>query len=275
MDYQKIDNWREHNELKGLIGLKPPVKEIWFRGQWEAKILENCVTVVGARRMTEYGKRVLEKLIPQLVFEKKTIVSGFMYGVDQYAHNLAIENGGKTVAVLGWGIGNQIPDIRDQKLAQRILESGGLVISEWEKQISARWTFPVRDRILAALSQETYVIEAGLKSGSLITANWAVKLNRKLWAVPGPVTSRVSAGTNWLIDSGKAKMWLGENNQEPNSKNQTNSKDPITKILNSEALTVDEVARKLGKPVQEVGAQLSLLTLTGKLKERSGKYYVE
>ena len=221
--------------------------------------------------MTEYGRRVLDKLIPYLVFEGKTIVSGFMYGVDQYAHNLAIENGGKTVAVLGWGIKERL-QMADDRLQNKIIESGGLMISEWENQPSTRWTFAVRDRILAGLSQETYVIEAGLKSGSLITAGWAVKLKRKLWAVPGPITSKVSEGTNILIANGQAQMWTP---LRQGFAGQANSKDPITEILNNEALTADEVARKLKKPVAEVGAQLSLLTLTGKLKERGGKYYVD
>lgn len=271
MDYQKLDFWQGRKELAGLAGIKPPVKAIWYRGRWDAGVVGNGVTVVGARRMTEYGRRVLEKLIPYLVFAGKTIVSGFMYGVDQYAHNLAIENGGKTIAVLGWGIKERL-QMADDRLRKKIIDNGGLVISEWEDQPSTRWTFAVRDRILAGLSQETYVIEAGIKSGSLITAGWANKLERKLWAVPGPITSKVSEGTNWLIAEGKARMWTGTNRSQITD---DRLQSPLIKILENETLTADELARKLGKPVNEIGAQLSLLTLTGKIKEKSGKYYLD
>lgn len=271
MEYRRLADWQTRPELKGLLVLKQLPKELFYVGQWQPEVIKNCVAVVGSRRITEYGKRVLGKLIPRLVYEGKTIVSGFMYGVDQCAHNLAIENGGKTIAVLGWGM-NQRLVASDSQLAEKIINAGGLLISEWENQPAMLWTFPVRNRIVAALSSDVYVIEAGIKSGSLITAEWALKLNKRLWAVPGPITSRVSMGTNQLIAAGKAKMWTGEEkSQNANLKSQNG----FVKILENEALTADELARKMNKPVAEVGAQLSLLTLTGDLRERGGKYYID
>ena len=192
--------------------------------------------------MTHYGRQVLEKLIPSLVFAKKTIVSGFMYGVDQYAHHLALENGGRTIAVLGWGITEKLTGL-DKKLADRILEGGGLLLSEWENRKGALWTFPKRNRIITALSKEVYIIEADIKSGSLITADLAVRLKRKLWAVPGPITSRTSRVN-----------------------------DPLINLLTNEELTPSEIGRKLNLPIEEIGAKLSILSLTGNVKERGGKY---
>ncbi len=218
--------------------------------------------------MTEYGRRVIEKIIPKLVFEKKTIVSGFMYGVDQYAHEVCIQNGGKTIAVLGWGI-NRVLEDADKKLADAIVASGGLLLSEWEEQKPTLWTFPVRNRIVAALCRDVIVVEAAEKSGSLITATLAQKLKRTLWAVPGPITSRLSTATNALIAQKKAKMWLGD---APAPAEKTD--DPLISILQTDALTASELARKLGKSVADIGAQLSLLSLTGQLMERGGKYYV-
>ncbi len=191
-----------------------------------------------------------------------------MYGTDQYAHKICIENGGKTIAVLGWGIDKKL-DGNDKKLAEEIINSGGLLISEWETQEGTTWTFPVRDRIIAALAQEVFIIEAAEKSGSLITANQALKLHRKVWAVPGPITSKVSVGTNNLIASGKAQMWLPGASQT-----KLDIKDPILDILENEALSADELARKLQKSVTEIGAQLSLFSLSGTLTERGGKYYL-
>lgn len=268
MAYKKISDWKKLPELKGLLDLSSPPKEIFYSGKWDPEIFANCAAVVGSRRMTDYGKRVIEKLTPQLTFEKKTVVSGFMYGVDQYAHQTVIDNGGKTMAVLGWGI--NVPLLgNDLKLANKIIETGGLVISEWENQKGTQWTFPVRDRIIAALAQEIYIVEAAEKSGALITARIAVKLKRKIYAVPGPITSKISAGTNNLIATGMAQAWLGKSEQQKIDIN-----DPILNILENEALIPDEIARKLSLSVAEIGTKLTMLSLSGQIMERGGKYFL-
>lgn len=269
MDYQRIDHWQKLPELKNLLDLPSSPKELFYIGKWDKEIFKNCVAIVGSRKMTTYGQRVIEKIIPQLVHQGKTIVSGFMYGVDQYAHQVAIESGGKTIAVLGWGISTKLTG-SDHILSEKIVSHDGLLISEWEIQKPTLWTFPQRNRIVAAMSQEVIVVEAAQKSGSLITAKLATKLKRKLWAVPGPITSRASEGTNMLIASGKAQMLLGEISQE-----RLDFDDPILQALENESLTIDEIARKLSLPVSEVGAKLSLLSLSGQITEKGGKYYLE
>lgn len=272
MKFKRVNNWKSLPELKNLKSLSNPPKEIFYIGRWNQDIFKNCVAVVGSRRMTNYGRDVIEKIVPQLVFEKKTVVSGFMTGVDQYAHQTAIENGGKTIAVLGWGINFPL-ESQDQKLAKKIVDSGSLIISEWENQKPTLWTFPYRNRIVAALSQEVFIIEAAAQSGSLITARLAKKLKRKLWAVPGPITSKTSVGTNALIASGDAQMFtplvppqggIIAGCDRPES--------PIINLLSSESLTTNEIARKLNLPVSEIGAKLSLLTLEGTIVERDSKY---
>lgn len=268
MQYQRLPDWRTLPELSSLLDLSNPPKELYHSGRWNPELFSTCVAIIGSRRMTEYGRRVIEKIVPTLVFEKKTIVSGFMYGVDQYAHEVCVANGGRTIAVLGWGIKEPLEGA-DRKLADAIVSSGGLIISEWENQLPTLWTFPVRNRIVAAISRDIIVVEAAVKSGSLITARIARKLKRRLWAVPGAITSRYSSGTNSLIAGGEARMWLGEAPKIPVDKNT----DPLIAILESDGLTANDIARKLDAPVSEIGAQLSLLTLTGQLTERGGKYY--
>lgn len=276
MEYQKLPNWQKIPELKDLLDLSTPPKELYYSGTFNPDIFKNCAAVVGSRKMTGYGSRVIEKIIPALVHQGKTIVSGFMYGVDQYAHEVALESGGKAVAVLGYGIDTPLEG-KEAKLAEKIISAGGLLLSEWETQKAALWTFPARNRIVAALSSEVIVVEAAEKSGSLITAALACKLKRKLWAVPGPITSRTSAGTNSLIASGKAQMWLantpgvGGSAVSPGAEGVDN---PILQTLLSEALTADELARKLELPVSETGAKLSLLLLSGQIIEKAGKYYI-
>ena len=255
-------------DISQLRDLPNPPKQLYFIGHPHALLFQHCVAIVGARAITEYGKRVIEMLVPKLVFEKKTIVSGFMRGVDQYAHRVCVENGGKTIAVLGWGI-DTVLSAEDKKLADAIVANGGILLSEWQTQRSTLWTFPVRNRIVAAIAKDVYIIEAGLKSGSLITANWAVKLKRKLFAVPGPITNRVSEGTNQLIAHGLATMWLGTPIQ------QEQSADPLVQLIGTEPLTIDQIARKLSSPIADIGASLSLLLLSGQIVERNGVYYTK
>lgn len=269
MDYREIKNWLTIPSLEKLKDLSTPPKHLYYCGKWNPAIFENCVAIVGSRKITDYGERIIEKMIPALVSQGQTIVSGFMYGVDQYSHRVCLENNGKTIAVLGWGIKTKLSG-DDLKLAHKIISSGGLILSEWEEQKSALWTFPARNRIVAALCQEVIIVEAAASSGSLITARLALRLKRQLWAVPGPVTSRTSVGTNQLIAEGQAKMWLPDSNPIA-----TQTNHPILQILENEALSADEVARKLNEPVAEIGTQLSLLLLSGQVLEKGGKYYLD
>src|SRR3989344_3510628 len=112
-------------ELKKLRDLRKDMpQELWYRGQWTPEVFTRCAAVVGSRRMTDYGRRVVDKLVPQLVAEGYTIVSGFMYGVDQTAHQVCVECGGVTVAVVGWGIDWKLEEA-DRRLAEKIVASGG------------------------------------------------------------------------------------------------------------------------------------------------------
>jgi len=221
MDYNRVTNWKKRQELIKLLDLSSPPKNLYFAGKWNPLLFNRCAAIVGSRKMTSYGERVIEKLVPRLLAQNYTIVSGFMYGVDQYAHKVCVENGGLAIAVLGWGITTSLFG-DDLKLAKQIIAKGGLLLSEWEEQKAALWTFPQRNRIVAALSDKTYVVEAALQSGSLITARIAAKLKRELWAVPGPITSRTSCGTNKLIADKKAKIYpygVGSKNTTANLSN--------------------------------------------------------
>lgn len=263
-----LPDWTCRPELSRLLELSRRPKKIYYEGTWDPGIFASCTAVVGSRRMTSYGRQVTEMAVRKLVESGQTIISGFMYGVDQYAHQTAIDSGGKTIAVLGWGINFPLED-HDRKLAEAIVENGGLLLSEWDDQKPALWTFPYRNRIVAALSSDVIVIEAAVKSGSLITANLARKLRRNVWAVPGPVTSRLSEGTNLLLSSGQAKFWLRDQGQNAKV---TASGNPLVTAVADEPLTANDLARKLGLPVADVGAQLSLLTVTGEIVERDGKF---
>lgn len=159
-----------------------------------------AVTIVGSRRATSYGREIARELGRELATAGMVVVSGLAFGIDACAHRGAID-AGRTIAVLGCG-----PDIAypaaHRSLWRRICEES-LVISEFPPGAAPwRWTFPARNRIMAALAGMTVVVEAAARSGSLITADLAADLGRDLGAVPGPVTSRASAGPNDLLAGG-------------------------------------------------------------------------
>ena len=159
------------------------------------------VTIVGSRRASSYGRELATKLGRELSSAGLTVVSGMAIGIDSCAHRGALEAGGLTVAVLGCGVDVPYPP-RHLRLYGEIVDRG-LVIAELPPGTTARrWTFPARNRIMAALSQMTVVVEARERSGSLITAELAADLNREVGAVPGRVGSSPAAGTNGLLREG-------------------------------------------------------------------------
>ncbi|MBU2051656.1 DNA-processing protein DprA, partial [Patescibacteria group bacterium] len=159
------------------------------------------LTVIGTRKMTEYGRRVTNRIVSELA-KKLTIVSGLARGVDGWAHRVCLGNKGKTIAVLGHGLDRVYP-AEHRGLAEEIARSGGALVSEYPLDYPiSRANFPQRDRILAGLSLGTLVIEGGQKSGTKITAGFAADYGREVFCVPGPIDSPASAGPAELIQNG-------------------------------------------------------------------------
>jgi DNA processing protein len=259
---------------------KNPPSKLYYRGKWNKKLFEKSLAIVGSRRITNYGERVLDRLVPDLVAEGVTIISGFMYGVDSVAHEKTLECGGKTIAILGCGLNILYPP-ENEKLYGQIIETGGLVVSEYEpNQQPQLWTFPQRNRIVAGLSTlGVLVVEAGEKSGSLITARIAKKQGKKIYAIPGPITSSVSVGTNQLIKSKQAKMVLNTSDvismqSLTRRKKERPCEGDILDMLKREPLTTDEIARNMGKNAAETSQILTILTLRGLIRENNGKYFI-
>ena len=178
---------------------RPPL--ILF-AQGNLKLLqENVITIVGSRQATDYSQLVLNKIVPQLVKSNFVIASGLAIGVDVMAHSATLNNGGKTIAVIGNGLNHFYPERNSQ--IQRQIINEGLVLSEYLPDTPPRpFRFPERNRILAGIANSVIVTEAKEKSGSLITANIALQENRNIYAVPGPINSQLSTGPNKLIEAG-------------------------------------------------------------------------
>lgn len=274
-----------------LKKITDPPENLYYKGDWDQNLFENCLAVVGSRKMTKYGEKICTNLVSQVAARGITIVSGFMYGIDAMAHRAAVRVGGKTIAVMPCGI-EKIHPAYQKKLYKEILKKNGLIVSEWaDYQSAAKWTYPKRNRIVAGLSQAVLIVQAAEKSGSLITARLAEKFKRKLFAVPGPLTSSVSIGTANLIKEGKAEIVTDakdivkvfqkkqykiklQESQNANLADQNSLEKRITNTLKVEPLSIDELARKLKISVNILGSTLSEMQIKGFLEEESGKYYL-
>jgi DNA processing protein len=179
-------------------------KQLYARGNINLLNNHNLLAVVGSRQATLAGKQAIELLLPDLIYAGIVIVSGLAYGIDSLAHQEAVKQKQPTIAVLGTGIDDKsiYPQLH-VPLAHHILEHNGLIISEYPPGTPPqKYHFPARNRIVAGISQATLVIQAALKSGSLITARLAMEYNRDVAAVPGTISDPLAAGTNDLIRYG-------------------------------------------------------------------------
>lgn len=230
--------------------------------------------------MTTYGKLVAEKLIFEVASRGITIVSGFMYGIDATAHKAALDAGGRTIAVMPCGI-DTINPFHQKELYQQIIDNNGLVISEYGGDSQPQlWTYPKRNRIVAGICKAVLIVEAALDSGSLITAKFAKDYNRKVLAVPGPITSTKSEGTLMLIANGAVMVRSSEDvlkvfgmySNLPLFKKEKGN--DIFQLISAEPLNMDELVEKTGKSTCKIGSEITMMLLSGQIIEEGGKYYV-
>jgi len=262
------------------------MKTLHFRGVDPYSINKNSIAIVGSRMMTRYGREVVDRFVAEFVLNSVTTISGFMYGVDTEVATKTLEYGGKHIAVFGCGLDYIYPP-ENKKLCDEIIKNGGSVVSEYEDSAKPSiWKFPQRNKIVVNLASiGVLVIEAGSNSGSLVTAKLAKKAGKKVWAVPGPINSRVSVGCNELIKSGDAEMAIGiydilskrlvvREERLVEKPNLTEQEYKIYVVLQNEALDIDEIAREIGESVVEIGTTLSIMGIKGLVTESGGKYFV-
>jgi DNA processing protein len=233
------------------------------------------VTVVGSRRGSAYGRGVARELGRMLAAAGLPVISGLALGIDAAAHRGAIEGGGATIAVLGSGPDRAYPP-SNRRLYGRIASEGGVVVSELPPGAGAfRWTFPARNRIMAALGAMTVVVEAAERSGSLITVGFAQDLGREIGAVPGPVNSWLSEGANALLADGAVVVrgaedvldrLLGPGTRPAHAAGGPELDEPLAAALaqvETGRASPDEVAHALGGDAGAAASALARLELLG------------
>jgi DNA processing protein len=252
-----------------LRDLERPPDPLWIDGD-EGALDARCIAIVGTRRMTAYGERVARELAAACAAAGVVVVSGLAQGIDSAAHRGALDAGGRTVAVLGEGIALFLATVRGRRrpLVPRIRASGALV-SEYAPGFCAKpWMFAKRNSTIAALAEVVVVVEAGERSGALITAEEARQLGRPLFAVPGPLGSAASVGTNALIASRAARAVVGagallEALGLTLPARSAPTTDPILAALAAGALDADALRRRLRQNETEFADRLLRLTLAG------------
>ncbi len=289
----------------------PPIV-LFVKGSLQNFNQEKSLAVVGSRKATHYIKEVLKQIISGLKGQDITIVSGMAVGVDTCAHQAALDNGINTIAVIGSGFDNIYP-AQNKELYKKIISSGGAVVSEYfpDKQASPM-TFPRRNRIISGLSQGTLVGEAGLKSGALITAKLCLDQNRELMCIPGMVTNPNTEGTYKLIKEGAAVItrvedvfnqlnWEIKNRHAelvsascqfsteslPAYAGQTlkqvqgdvttvnSNEEKIYKMLDFEPKSFDKILEETKINIDELMMTLTMLELTGAIKQLPGQQFVK
>ncbi len=273
---------------KALKDIYDPPVALYIKGKLVKE--EQAIAVVGSRRATPYGLETAERLAAGLSGYGLTIVSGMARGIDSKAHKGALQAGGRTIAVLGCGLDIVYPS--ENKELMKNICTNGAVISEYLPGIPPiAFNFPARNRIISGMSLGVAVIEANEKSGSLITANFALEQGREVFAIPGNINSSNSTGTNKLIRDGakiildladildELKMPHGDNNNFYMGGSGTSTagldaeEKKIIKRLEKGPWHIDALAAECNLSVNGTGAALVMLELKGMVEQLPGKIY--
>jgi DNA processing protein len=269
-----------------LKQIKAPPAAIFYKGNIQKCNEQLSVAVVGTRKLTRYGERALAQIVPALVANNFSIISGLALGADAFAHSLCLKNNGYTAAVLGGGLSNIYPH-QNKQLADQILAAGGAIFSEYPAEMPAiREHFPARNRIIAGLSNATLVVEAGIKSGALITAFFATEQNREVFAIPGNIDAPFSQGANGLIKQGAYLTTSVQDIldilkfraqspvvQRPIVTNLPKEQQQILDTLKNGKQHINQIAKTTNLPISTINANLLIMEMNDLVKNRGNMEY--
>lgn len=277
----------DDNYPNSLKIIESPPAILYIKG--ELDLTRFGISVVGARKCTEYGKWSCKHLIEELSSYGLSIISGLALGIDRISHETALDNNMYTIGVLGCGV-DRIYPYRNKYLFEQ-MEEKGAIISEFPLGSEPMaHHFPIRNRIISALGLGLLVIEAKVKSGTLITAGYAADQGKEVFAVPGNINSQFSKGTNCLIKDGaklvmsvediieelpEVKLLKEETLKIKRDISKLNREEMrIYEIVCSNPLSVDELAKEVNMPISQLMSTITLLELKGILVELDGKWNI-
>lgn len=299
LEQEKISyiSWHDSLYPDFLKEISSPPPIIFYQGDISLINKPRRLAIVGSRKNTPYAERVLQDFLPELTRYEIVIISGLALGVDSLAHRQTLINSGLTIAVLGSGLKpKNIYPASNRLLAQEIIASGGLLISEFSPDCPAKKeNFPRRNRLISGLAQAVLVVEAAKKSGSLITAHLALEQNRDVLAIPGNIFLASAAGVNKLIKDGAIPILAATDileilNIELTPTSQTSKTSPATNyqpenyseaiiyktILEAEiigeSVSLDEISQKTKLDTATINSKLSILEIKKVVINRNGYF---
>ena len=270
---------------KLLLEIDSPPLCLYCKGNIQL-LNTKCVAIVGTRRPTEYGMVVTKQYVKELVKHNITIVSGLAQGIDTIAHNEALANYGNTIAVIAGGF-NHIYPKSNSALARRMYESNLIICENRPSCLPHAYLFPIRNRIVAGLSEAVLIPEAGVNSGTMHTKNYAIDYGRDLFVVQGKITSPQSQGTNAIIKEFPLSITTEPDDilhalhvdLEEISKNSGVQLDfnaqSVLDYIHSEKKTFQEIADYTGMAVNELNALLFELEMEGLITKLSNNSYIK
>lgn len=265
-----------------------PPTGLFMLGNLKECNLNKTLAVVGSRRASDYAKTALKKILQGFANTDICIVSGLAEGIDTIAHKTAVENGMKTIAVIGGGFDKLYPK-SNKALFEKIINGSGVVMSEyWYDTDAISWHFPARNRIVSGLAKGVLIAEAALKSGAMITANVALEQGKELMCIPGLITNPNTGGIYKLLKSGAAIVTKPEDilfelsweikrikvNLRDKNENCTEQEAVILELLRKDALSPDELIIKTGLDINELLVILMQLELNEQIRQVGGEKYI-
>jgi DNA processing protein len=279
----QVLTWQDEGYPRYLKEIDQPPPVLYFRGSLLPED-DLAVAIVGTRSVTAYGRQLTKDTAAYLAHNHVTVVSGLARGVDAIAHQTAIEAGGRTLAVLGSGVDVIYPP-EHRKLAEEIMQHGALISDYPPGTKPDAINFPPRNRIISGLSRGTVVIEAGEKSGALITAKFSADQGREVFAEPGSVLSPMSRGTNNLLTDGAIPLTspavILENLNLPQQMSLPQVEGPqldeeeagVLAALGADTVHIDDLCNQMGVSIEKLSAQLTLMELKGLVVRVKGMEY--
>ncbi len=285
----RVLTWADEDYPVALLGVDAPPPVLYVDGTLDERDAW-AIALVGTRRATAYGREVAHKLATELARHGVTLVSGLALGIDTIAHKAALDAGGRTIAVLGSGVDYVYPN-QNRGLAREIAQAGA-VVSEYALGTRPEANnFPPRNRIISGLSQGVIVVEAGERSGALITAKFAADQGREVFAVPGSILNPGSSGCNQLIQAGAIPLLsiedvldqlnlnrLGERRTEQQVVRQAVPDDPfeaeLLEKISFDPQHVDELVRQFTLPAAQISSLLAIMELKGLIRQVGAMLYV-
>lgn len=263
-----------------LKNIKPEIKHIYIEGKLE-NLNETGIAIVGSRNSSREGEKTTMEFCKKLTQKGINIISGLAAGIDTVAHQTCINNGGKTIAVIGSGFKKIYPK-ENYNLYKKILETGGTVVSEYSPDTNPDSKhFPMRNRIISALSDGILVIEGKGRSGTTITGEYGLKQKKTLFCIPHSIYNPYGTGPNSLIKKGAKLVTRADEVLEELEKHgfkakenvEKNYENEILQLLSNQMLTKEELAIKTNKSISEINQDITILELEGVISEEFGKGY--